>query len=55
MISIQHKIKERRLFTMDPIGLFVFGIIAILLLSAIIIPQIQRVSNDLAETNSDNE
>lgn len=27
---------------MDPIGIFVFGIIAILLFSAIIIPQIQR-------------
>lgn len=40
---------------MDPIGLFVFGLIAILLLSAIIIPQIQRASNDSAKTSSDND
>ncbi len=37
---------------MNPVGMFVFGIIAILVLSAIIIPQIQRAS---AESGSDNE
>ncbi len=34
---------------MNPIGIFVFGIIAILLLSAIIIPQIQRTSANSAD------